>query len=47
MKRKVYIENCTYITNSINLHVMLGLCAAQGYRLPGLVTPFQLMEACQ
>jgi hypothetical protein len=36
--------NCTHIANPTKLPVMRGLCAAQGYRLPELVTPFELME---
>lgn len=39
--------NCTHIANPAKLPVMRGLCAAQGYRLPELVTPFELMEAAQ
>jgi len=37
--------NCTHIANPTQLPVMRGLCSAQGYRLPELVTPFELMEA--
>jgi hypothetical protein len=37
--------NCTHIANPVQLPVMRGLCAAKGYRLPELVTPFELMEA--
>lgn len=36
--------NCTHIANPVQLPVMPGLCAAKGYRLPELVTPFELME---
>ena len=36
--------NCTHIANPAQLPVMRGLCAAKGYRLPELVTPFELME---
>lgn len=36
--------NCTHIANPVQLRVIRGLCAAQGYRLPELVTPFELME---
>ncbi|MBI3524927.1 MAG: type II toxin-antitoxin system VapC family toxin [Betaproteobacteria bacterium] len=36
--------NCTHIANPTQLPVMRGLCAARGYRLPELVTPFELME---
>ncbi len=36
--------NCTHIANPAQLPVMRGLCAARGYRLPELVTPFELME---
>lgn len=39
--------NCTHIANPEKLPVMRGLCAAKGYRLPELVTPFELMEAPQ
>jgi hypothetical protein len=37
--------NCTHIANPSQLPVMRGLCAARGYTLPELVTPFELMEA--
>jgi predicted nucleic acid-binding protein len=37
--------NCTHIANPAKLPVMRGLCAAKGYKLPELVTPFELMEA--
>jgi hypothetical protein len=36
--------NCTHIANPAQLPVMRGLCAAKGYKLPELVTPFELME---
>ena len=36
--------NCTHIANPAQLPVMRGLCAARGYKLPELVTPFELME---
>lgn len=36
--------NCTHIANPVKLPVMRGLCAARGYTLPELVTPFELME---
>lgn len=36
--------NCTHIANPTKLPVMRGLCAARGYKLPELVTPFELME---
>jgi len=36
--------NCTHIANPMQLPVMRGLCAAKGYKLPELVTPFELME---
>lgn len=39
--------NCSHIANPTKLPVMRGLCAARGYSLPELVTPFELMEACQ
>jgi len=37
--------NCTHIANPAQLPVMRGLCAAKGYKLPELVTPFELLEA--
>lgn len=36
--------NCTHIANPERLPVMRGLCAARGYTLPELVTPFELIE---
>jgi predicted nucleic acid-binding protein len=36
--------NCTHIANPAKLPVMRGLCAARGYKLPEVVTPFELME---
>lgn len=39
--------NCTHIANPAKLPVMRGLCAAKGYKLPELVTPFELMEVSQ
>ncbi len=36
--------NCTHIANPTQLPIMRGLCDAKGYRLPELVTPFELME---
>jgi len=39
--------NCTHIANPAKLPVMRGLCAARGYKLPELVTPFELMESSQ
>jgi hypothetical protein len=36
--------NCSHIANPARLPVMRGLCAARGYTLPELVTPFELME---
>lgn len=39
--------NCTHIANPAKLPVMRGLCAARGYKLPELVTPFELMEISQ
>ncbi len=36
--------NCTHIANPSQLPIMRGLCAAKGYKLPELVTPFELME---
>lgn len=39
--------NCTHIANPAQLPVMRGLCAAKGYKLPELVTPFELMEVLQ
>ena len=38
------IWNCTHIANPKQLPVMRGLCAAKRYKLPELVTPFELME---
>ena len=37
--------NCTHIANPVQLPIMRGLCAAKSYKLPELVTPFELMEA--
>lgn len=39
--------NCTHIANPAKLPVMRGLCAARGYKLPELVTPFELLEVSQ
>ena len=39
--------NCTHIANPAKLPVMRGLCAARGYKLPEVVTPFELMEVSQ
>jgi len=39
--------NCAHIANPAQLPVMRGLCAARGYRLPELVTPFELTETAQ
>ena len=39
--------NCTHIANPSKLPVMRGLCSARGYKLPELVTPFELMESSQ
>ena len=36
--------NCAHIANPVQMPVMRGLCAAKGYKLPELVTPFELME---
>lgn len=36
--------NCAHIANPALLPVMRGLCAAKGYTLPEMVTPFELME---
>lgn len=36
--------NCAHIANPAQLPVMRGLCAAKGYKLPELVTPFELMR---
>jgi hypothetical protein len=36
--------NCTHIANPVQLPVMRGLCSAKNYKLPELVTPFELME---
>lgn len=37
--------NCTHIANPMQLPVIRGLCSAKGYRMPELVTPFEMMEA--
>jgi len=37
--------NCTHIANPMQLPVIRGLCPAKGYRMPELVTPFEMMEA--
>jgi len=39
--------NCTHIANPAQTPVLRGLCAARGFTLPELVTPFELMEALQ
>lgn len=39
--------NCTHIANPTQLPVMRGLCSAKGYKLPELITPFELMENSQ
>ncbi|MEF8756224.1 MAG: type II toxin-antitoxin system VapC family toxin [Accumulibacter sp.] len=39
--------NCTHIANPAKLPVMRGLCAARAYKLPEVVTPFELMEVSQ
>lgn len=39
--------NCAHIANPARLPVMRGLCAARGYKLPEVVTPFELMELPQ
>lgn len=36
--------NFAHIANPVQMPVMRGLCAAKGYKLPELVTPFELME---
>lgn len=36
--------NCTHIANPMQLPVIRGLCSAKGYRMPELVTPFEMME---
>jgi predicted nucleic acid-binding protein len=36
--------NCAHIANPAQLPIMRGLCAAKGYKLPELITPFELME---
>nr|VFJ55037.1 MAG: hypothetical protein BECKDK2373C_GA0170839_104627 [Candidatus Kentron sp. DK] len=36
--------NCTHIANPARLPVMRGLCAARGYNLPELVTPFEVFK---
>ena len=37
--------NCTHIANPMRLPAIRGLCSAKGYRMPELVTPFEMMEA--
>jgi len=37
--------NCTHIANPMQLPVIRGLCSSKGYRMPELVTPFEMMEA--
>ena len=37
--------NCTHIANPAQAPVLRGLCAARGFTLPELVTPFELMES--
>lgn len=37
--------NGAHIANPAQLPVLRGLCAARGYKLPEVVTPFELMEA--
>ena len=37
--------NCTHIANPMQLPVIRGLCSAKGYRMPELVTQFEMMEA--
>ncbi len=37
--------NCTHIANPMQLPVIRGLCSAKGWRMPELVTPFEMMEA--
>ena len=37
--------NCTHTANPMQSPVIRGLCSAQGYRMPELVTPFEMMEA--
>lgn len=39
--------NCAHIANPLKVPVMRGLCASRGYKLPELVTPFEVMEASQ
>ena len=39
--------NCTHIANPTQTPVLRGLCAARGFMLPELVTPFELMESIQ
>lgn len=39
--------NCTHIANPMQLPVIRGLCSAKGYRMPELVTPFEMMEALE
>jgi len=35
---------CTHIANPAQLPIMRGLCAAKGYKLPELVTTFEVLE---
>lgn len=35
--------NCKHIANPIQLPIMRSICTAKGYKLPELVTPFELM----
>jgi predicted nucleic acid-binding protein len=37
--------NCTHLANPVQLPVMRGLCSAKGYKLPEVITPFEMMEA--
>lgn len=39
--------NCAHIANPAQAPVLRGLCAARGFTLPELVTPFELMETLQ
>lgn len=36
--------NFKHIANPVQLPVMRGLCAARGYHLPELVSPWEMME---
>jgi hypothetical protein len=37
--------NFKQIANPVKLPIMRGLCAARGYQLPDLVSPFEMSES--